>query len=213
LQLLVFFKFRGLEAILKIRLIIGLLALVAVANCTRSNTAVLESVNRESFLLWKSIEERNVGKTFWLARDLLVCEKPTLTTETKCEKVDRNSRLEVDGIEQGFNEENGVRHSSGMAYYHVKVADGRSGYVLNTSFDGSATTIDLDKIAAECKRRGEPRVGMTGKQVEATCWGKPDHVDRLKTVQGVTDRYVYEKGRVVLHNGVVTSIKTSGTVR
>jgi len=41
----------------------------------------------------------------------------------------------------------------------------------------------------------------------------PDHADRLNTVRGVTDRYFYEKGRVVLHNGIVTSIKTIGTLR
>jgi len=40
----------------------------------------------------------------------------------------------------------------------------------------------------------------------------PDHADRLNTVRGVTDRYFYEKGRVVLHNGIVTS-KTIGTLR
>jgi hypothetical protein len=27
-------------------------------------------------------------------------------------------------------------------------------------------------MAAECKRRGDPRVGMTAEQVEATCWGQ-----------------------------------------
>jgi len=54
---------------------------------------------------------------------------------------------------------------------------------------------------------------MTAKQVEATCWGKPDHVDRLKTAQGTTDRYVYDQGRVILKNGIVTSVKISGTLR
>ena len=53
---------------------------------------------------------------------------------------------------------------------------------------------------------------MTANQVEATCWGKPERVDRLKTVQGTTDRYVYDQGRVILKNGVVTSVKISGTL-
>jgi hypothetical protein len=54
---------------------------------------------------------------------------------------------------------------------------------------------------------------MTAKQVETTCWGKPDQVDRLKTMRGTTDRYVYDQGRVILKNGIVTSVKISGTLR
>jgi hypothetical protein len=200
-------------AILKIRFLVGVLALGAIASCTKSNTTVLESVNAKIFVQARATAERNVGKTFWLATDLLVCDKPTLITETKCEVVDRNTRLEVDGVEQGFNEENGVRHSSGMAYYHVKAANGRTGYVLDSSFDRAATTVDLEKIAAECKRRGDPRVGMSARQVVATCWGEPDHIDRRETARGITERYVYEKGRVLLHNGIVTSVQTSGILR
>jgi hypothetical protein len=78
---------------------------------------------------------------------------------------------------------------------------------------GNATDIDLDKVAAECKRHGNPRIGMTAKQVLATCWGKPDHVDRRETARGVTERYIYDNGRVIFHNGIVTSVQTSGTVR
>jgi hypothetical protein len=54
---------------------------------------------------------------------------------------------------------------------------------------------------------------MSAKQVLATCWGKPEHVDRRETTQGITERYVYEDGRVILHNGIVTSVQTSGTLR
>jgi len=45
---------------------------------------------------------------------------------------------------------------------------------------------------------------MTARQVEATCCGKPDRVDR----------YVYGKSRfVLLHNGIVTSVQVSGALR
>jgi hypothetical protein len=192
---------------------VGFIALAAMTSCTKSNSAISESVNTELFIRAKTIYESNVGKTFWLARGLLLCEKPTLTTATKCDAVEMNTRLELDGIEQGFDEENGVRHSNGMAFYHIKLADGRAGYALTSSFDRSATTVDLEKAAAECKRRGEPRIGMSAKQVLATCWGKPEHVDRRETTRGVTERYVYEGGRVILHNGIVTSVQTSGTLR
>jgi hypothetical protein len=114
------------------------------------------------------------------------------------------TRLQPDGIEEGV---------FGNPYYHVKLADGRTGYVNASTFAVETTEADLEKVAAECKRQGEPRVGMTAKQVAATCWGKPDHVDRLKTMRGTTDRYVYDQGRVILKNGVVTSVQTSGTLR
>jgi hypothetical protein len=198
---------------LKIRLLIGLMALGTVTSCARSNTAVLESVNTKIFLQAKATSEPDVGKTFWLISDMLICDRPTLTTHAKCEVVDRMTRLEVDGIEQGFDEQDGVRQHNGMAYYHVKIADGRAGYVFRDSFGRRATTIDLEKRAAECKRRGDPRVGMTRKQLVASCWGEPDHVDRRETARGITERYIYEKGRILLHNGIVTSVQTSGTLR
>jgi hypothetical protein len=50
---------------------------------------------------------------------------------------------------------------------------------------------DPVKAAAECKRRGDPRFGVTAKQVEATCWGKPDHVNRTETAGVISDQHVY----------------------
>lgn len=108
-------------------------------------------------------------------------------------------KLHLDGIERGLTSD---------AYYHVTLEDGRSGYIDAFIVVTFAADIDPAQIAAECKRRGEPRVGMTAKQVEATCWGKPGHVDRLKTTRGNTDRYVYEQGRVILKNGIVTAVGT-----
>jgi hypothetical protein len=199
---------------LKTHLFFGVVALAIMTSCTKSNTAVRESVNSELFVRTKMIEESNVGKTFWLARGVLLCEKPMLSTATKCDPVERNTRLEVDGIEQGFDEDNGMPRSNGMAFFRIKLADGRAGYVLTSSFDGAATTIDLEQVAAECKRRGEPRVGMSAKQVLATCWGKPERVDRRETVRGITERYVYDDDRrVLLHNGTVTSVQIKGTLR
>ena len=68
--------------------------------------------------------------------------------------------------------------------------------------------------AAECKRRGDPRVGMTAEQVKASCWGKPGHVNRTHTADGISDQYVYGDGRYVdLRDGIVTSIQGAGTLR
>jgi hypothetical protein len=55
---------------------------------------------------------------------------------------------------------------------------------------------------------------MSAKQVRATCRGEPDRVDRRETARGVTERDVYGKSRhVLLHNGIVTSVQISGTLR
>jgi hypothetical protein len=55
---------------------------------------------------------------------------------------------------------------------------------------------------------------MSAKQVVASCWGKPDHVDRRETAGGISERYVYNKGvYVILRNGIVTAVETRGRLR
>src|SRR5205823_238804 len=106
--------------------------------------------------------------------------------------------------EQGFR---------GHPYFHVKLIDGRTGYAPASQF-GSLADVDPAIIAAECKRRGNPRVGMSAKQVEAPGWGKPGHVDRRETARGISDGSAYGNGRyVILRNGIVTSVQMSGTLR
>ncbi len=102
-----------------------------------------------------------------------------------CDPILTGTKLQTDSLEQG---------KDGLPYYHVTLSDGRAGYVMALELKIATTDIDPAVAAAECKRRGEPRVGMTAKQVETTCWGKPDRVDRLKTLQGTTDGYVYKQG-------------------
>jgi hypothetical protein len=126
-------------------------------------------------------------------------------TNDKCHRLHVDSRgyqLELDGIERGITSD---------AHYHVKLEDGRTGYI--EAF-GLITDVDPAQAVAECKRRGDPRVGMLAKQVVATCWGKPDHVDRRETARGISERYVYSKGEyVILHNGIVTAVETRGRFR
>jgi hypothetical protein len=109
------------------------------------------------------------------------------------------------------------RHRTGItsdAFYHVKLEDGRTGYIEAFSLMRFATGVDPMQAAADCVRRGEPRVGMTRKQLEATCRGLPQRVDHRETGRGVSKRYVYSKSRqVLLHNGIVTSVQISGTLR
>jgi hypothetical protein len=103
------------------------------------------------------------------------------------------------------------------AYLAIETDDGRRGF---TDFMFVATFRDDDPAVAaqrheqDCKRRGIPHVGMTVKQVEATCWGKPDHVNRTEGTAGVSDQFVYGEGDFVyLRNGIVTSVQMRGTLR
>ena len=121
------------------------------------------------------------------------------------------TKFKIVGLTEGTISGGGATVSDGVAYYQLQLDDGRTVYA-NAPLVGT-TDIDPAIAAAECKRRGAPRIGMTYKQVEATCWGKPDHVNRSETSGATSDQYVYGDDRYVyLRNGIVTSIQTSGTL-
>jgi hypothetical protein len=116
------------------------------------------------------------------------------------------------------------RGARGESYALITLKDGRSGYVREKDLDESAQDSDpmgpaVSAVAAdahvrECAKHGAPRIGMSSKQLTATCWGKPDTVNRTQTAGAVFDQYVYGDDRYVyLTNGVVTSIQTSGGLR
>jgi hypothetical protein len=184
----------------KTRFCFCLIALALMTSCATRPPAV--DFDKE-FLEAKARYQPNIGKTYWPRANPYLCPKPTPNIG-ECESIPAGSKLHLDGIERGATSD---------VYYHVTLEDGRSGYIDAFILVTFATDVDPAQIAAECKRRGEPRVGMSAKQIESTCWGKPDRVDRLKTMQGTTDRYVYKHGRVILKNGIVTSVQISGTLR
>lgn len=63
---------------------------------------------------------------------------------------------------------------------------------------------------AECDRKGGIRVGMSREQVYASCWGKPERINKTTSAGGDREQLVYRGyNYVYLHNGVVTSIQTS----
>lgn len=179
----------------------GLVALALLTGCaTRPPPVDFE----KEFLDEKAKYEPNVGKTYWLLGIRSLC--PTSTTNIiDCPMIPEGTKLRTDGIERGV---------TSTAYYHVTLEDGRTGYIEAFGFLRFATDVDPAQAAADCKRQGDPRLGMTAKQVLATCWGKPDRVDRRETARGITERYVYGKSRfVLLHNGIVTSVQVSGRLR
>jgi hypothetical protein len=184
----------------KRRLAFSLIALALTSGCAKRPPAV---DFEKGFLEEKAKYEPNIGKTYWLLGVRSLCPRPT-TNVIDCTFIPAGSKLELDGIERGITSD---------AHFHVKLEDGRTGYIEAFGLIRFATDVDPMQAAAECKRRGDPRVGMSAKQLVATCWGKPDHVDRRETARRVTERYVYDNGRVILHNGIATSVQTSGTVR
>ena len=185
---------------MKAQLIFCFVALAVMTGCARRPPAV---DFEKDFSPEKAKHEPNIGKNYWLLGDRFLCPTP-VTNVLHCTSIPAGSKLQLDGIERGVTSD---------AYYHVTLEDGRTGYIAALDLVRFATNVDPAQAAAECKRRGEPRVGMTAKQVRATCWGEPDHVDRRETAQGVAERYVYDNGRVILRNGIVTSVQTTGTLR
>ncbi|MGE5365850.1 MAG: hypothetical protein ACM3PO_01045 [Betaproteobacteria bacterium] len=160
---------------MKTRLLLRVIAFAVMTSCAKDPKAIIASYDHEKFLREKAKYAVEIGKDYWVQIPVLLCTKPAKEPEGKCSVVALTTKLQPDGIEQG---------SFGNPYYHVKLADGRTGYVDASTFVLHTTEIDLEKAAAECKRRGKPRVGMTAKQVEATCWGKPGRVDRRETARG-----------------------------
>jgi hypothetical protein len=101
-----------------------------------------------------------------------------------------------------------AKHYLGYDYI-VQLNDGRTGWV-DTS---NVFLIDYDRVAraknvaAECNRRGPPKIGMTPDQLLATCWGRPRRIIKLTTAAGVEENYIYSLGHVVkFREGKVSEI-------
>ena len=115
-----------------------------------------------------------IGKDYWVSGDLLqLCDR---ATRLGCsEFLQRGTHLKVDGLVSNHTEAYGI--SSDAPYYHIVTDDGRSGFVDPVPFPATTTTIDPAVGAAECKKKGDPRLGMNAAQVKATCWGPPQYVN------------------------------------
>jgi len=189
-----------------------LLAL-ALAGCGSAQQLQLQQqTNAQTYAQEKPRYEGNVGKVYWVTSALRFCPKPNLIN-TKCQVLGEG-HLKIDGIEHSIAETPAGNRPARERYYHVTLHDGRTGYILTADLMAHGADIDPAESAADCKRRGDPRIGMTAEQVEATCWGKPGHVNRTHTAGGIADQYVYRDGRYVdLRDGIVTSIQATGTLQ
>jgi hypothetical protein len=162
----------------------------ALAGCgsAQQQLQLQHQTNSQTYAQQKAQYERHVGKAYWIASALRFCPVPN-RINTKCQVLG-DGYLKIDGIERDITET-----AAGNLTAH-------------------GAEIDPEMAAAECKRRGDPRVGMTATQVEATCWGKPGHINQTHAAGGISDQYVYGDGRYVdLQDGIVTSIQDTGTLR
>jgi hypothetical protein len=159
--------------------------------------------------------ESMVGKDYWINPVfwLSFCTEPVLFGD--CKTLRSPLHFKIDGLVQGYVKTTFSKRMLDDAFYHVVLDDGRQGYSNAALASPMMTNVDpvaaAATAAAECKKRGEPRIGMTVKQLEATCWGKPDHINRRQTAKGTREQYVYGKNKKIdLHDGIVTSIDQGG---
>jgi len=186
----------------------------ALAGCgsAQQQLQLQHQTNSQTYAQQKAQYERNVGKAYWIASALRFCPVPN-RINTKCQVLG-DGYLKIDGIERDITETAAGNLPARERYYRVTLHDGRTGYILAADLAAHGAEIDPEMAAAECKRRGDPRVGMTATQVEATCWGKPGHINQTHAAGGISDQYVYGDGRYVdLQDGIVTSIQDTGTLR
>jgi hypothetical protein len=187
-------------------IIVAVVALSGLAGCTSAAERAAAKFASE-----KTKYEPDVGKEYWVSKGVELCNGPA-TLASDCNTLPANTHLKIEDVVEGYIKANGaIIYYDDQAYYHVVLDDGRAGFTDALIFRSEVTDIDPAFTAAECTRRGEPRLGMSVKQVEATCWGMPDRVNRRQTAKGIHEQFVYPGNRYVdLHNGIVTSIAIGG---
>lgn len=188
----------------KVFLILAGIALGVLAGCAAAPKADLTPVANSPL---PSMQKYNayIGKDYWVVTRLLqLCERP-MSGQQCLEFLQPGAHVKVDGLVPNHSEAAGT--SIDQPYFHVVLDDGRSGFVDAVVLPISTTTVDPATSAAECQRKGDPRIGMSAAQVVATCWGRPTYVNTKIHKNGKFEQYVYGDDKFVyLRNGVVTSV-------
>lgn len=170
---------------------------------------------------WVKVEPARAGaahETRWVSPSsplgIELCDEPFISSDTHCERV-KSGKFISDGSEpKKFRLGSSISTFPSGKMYHAIFADGRTGFIDEIEFKYETTTRDPALVAADCKRRGDPKIGMTTKEVTATCWGKPQQVNRTETSNVILDQFIYGNGRYVyLENGVVRSVQITGALR
>ena len=191
----------------KFCVIVGCVALCALVSCAGPPKPDLTLVTSSSL---PSMQQYNdyIGKDYWvIAGTSQLCERPS---GPHCGEFLRSgTHLKVDGLVTN-HVDIGAR-STDDPFFHVVLDDGRSGFVDALLLTTTTTTADPALVVAECKRKGDPKLGMNAAQVAATCWGRPQYVNTKIRKTGKYEQYVYGDNKFVyLHNGIVTSVSVKG---
>lgn len=97
--------------------------------------------------------------------------------------------------------------------YVLKFDNGKTGWMSDTEVLVSLSEsehAERVKEKADCDRRGGVSVGMTRAQVYASCWGKPQTINKTVGSYGTHEQLVYGGSNYLyLENGIVRSIQTS----
>jgi hypothetical protein len=179
-------------------------ALCGLAGCSTAPKVDFTPVTNSSL---PSMQKYNgyIGKDYWVSdrSPLPFCKDPT---SLHClEFLQPGTHLKVDGLVPNHSEAAGT--SIDDPYFHVVLDDGRSGFADSLILSTRTTAIDPVVAAAECKKKGDPKLGMNAAQVAATCWGPPNYVNTKIRKTGKYQQYVYGDDKFVyLHNGIVTSV-------
>ena len=145
-----------------------------------------------------------IGKDYWVITGILrFCDRPT---SLGClEFLQPGMHLKVDSLVPNHSERAGTSFDD--PYFHIVLDDGRSGFTAALLLPMGTTAVDPAVAAADCRRKGDPRIGMNAAQVTASCWGPPAYVNTKIRKDGKYEQYVYGDEKFVsLRNGIVTSI-------
>lgn len=147
-----------------------------------------------------------VGKRLWVA---IPAGNPnvvevTLTrgdwTTSRTLKLKSGASFVVQGLDKA---------SVGSPDFRVRLDDGRIGWIGTSSpfliaYDPVARA---KNAAAECARRGPPKIGMPSAELVETCWRRPARIIKRTTAAGVQEVYVYGPvRRVTVIDGKVSEI-------
>jgi hypothetical protein len=180
--------------------------LCAVTVCEAAPKVDLTPVVRSPLPSMQKYNEY-VGKDYWVTALLRLCEGPS---SLHClQFLPPGTHLKVDGLVPNHSELAGAAIND--PYFHIAMDGGRAGFVSAVILSHAATNVDPVAAAAECKKKGGPKLGMTAAQVKASCWGTPKYVNAKVRQTGKYEEYVYGENKFVhFRDGVVTSVSIKG---
>lgn len=187
----------------KVYLVLAGVALCGLAGCAMAPKVDSTPVT-SSPLPGMQKYNADVGRDYWVTSNFFrVCEQ---ASSANCAVfLNRRTHFKVDSLVTNHAE--GSVGTSDRPYFHIVMDDGRLGFVDADTLPLAATNVDPVAADAECKRKGDPKIGMTAARVAASCWGPPIYVNIKIRAGGKYEQYVYGDDKsVILRNGIVTSI-------